>query len=564
MDLTIAELSRATGKSGNYLRQHIHRKHLKAYRKGRRVYVSVDEAVRWARERGLPLDLPANVAITSQPKQDRTARMTVLTMLESAAVARNLFTLLRHRRSDALGPWAGEPDGTWHSSDLGQELRLFTFDAPLARCQELVDEILESGTLQIEDTAIHFDLEPHPRCHWAYRDDRPLNDASVRSPFSRHSAEVIEYWSFVPDVRARWLEMLKTQRGKLESRLKSIPFPLVRGPDRIGNLMIAGALDEITCDLSANRDGSLRFHFDAVNRHEKYRAEIWASHSGDDVLRKETPITPGQTTIEVTSDVDEIGFAVYRSTDGQCVDLMHVRIVLEVRIQMSVESGRTLRHQIKQGPVFCVTLPGDHSATTVESDHERSGLDKRIRRQWLEQRVYEQDTIARRDRNFARFGPDEFDEAVSHFIGLLRQDHDNTYPVYLADPYFMTPAPKSRCTQLYLEMFAATKDRELRILCTADECLIASPWWSNFPDEITLHIRVRSFRKFNDKKGAFHDRFLITPTHETLITHSLNGWATDGVTFAGLPYEIYRNEALHFWSMEIESTNTGLFVREVC
>ena len=564
MDLTIAELSRATGKSGNYLRQHIYREHLKANRKGRRVYISTEEAARWARKWRITLDLPVHFENGTDQREERTARMTVLTCLGSDAEHRNLFTLLRHRRSDALGPWAGEPERAWRSSDIGDELRLFTFDAPLTCCQELVDEILESGKLEINDITINYDLEPRPRCHWAYRDDRSPDDPSVCSPFSRHSAEIVEYWSFVPEVHARWLEMLKTQSGKLESRLKSIPFPLVRRPDRTGNLMIAGAQDGIACDLAANSKQTLNFHVDARDMlPDTYRASVWASHSGDEVLRREVSVAPGRTEIKLTSDVDHIGFAVYRTVDGQCVDLMEVNLVLQVDIQMRVDSGRKLRQQVRQGlPVHKVSLPGDHSSIRVESAHDSSGLDKGIRRLWLERKVYLRETALRREGNFARFGPDEFDKATSHFIGLIFRFSEEKDPIYLADPYFMTPAAGSRCTQLYLDMFASTMDRELRILCAPKTIGKTPPWWSNFPEEITDHFTVRAFQKHDGSPG-FHDRFLITSARETLITHSLNGWGTDGVTFANLPYKIYLAEAERLWSMNIQSTATGLFVEKI-
>lgn len=564
MDLTIAELSRATGKSGNYLRQHIHREHLKAHRKGRRVYVSTEEAVRWARERGLSLDLPAHNVVRSAHRRDRTARLTVLTLLGSKSEPQNLFTMLRHRRSDTLGPWAGEPERTWLSSDIGDELRLFTFDAPLACCQELVDKILESGKLEINDVTIHYDLEPRPRCHWAYRDDRSPDDPSVCSPFSRHSAEIVEYWSFVQEVRERWLEMHKTQDGKLESRLKSMPFPLVRRPDRAGNLMIAGAQDGITCNLATNSNRSLDFHVDAPGMlPDTYRATVWASHSGDEVLRREVSVAHGRTEINLNSDVDHIGFAVYRTVDGQCIDLMDVNLVLQVDIQMRVDAGRTLRHQVRQGlPTHAVNLPGDHSSIRVESDHDGSGLDKGIRRHWLERKVYVQETALRREGNFARFGPDEFDKATSHFIGLISRFSEEKDPIYLADPYFMTPAAGSRCTRLYLDLFASTMDRELRILCAPKTIGKIPPWWSTYREEITDHFKVRAFQKHDGSPG-FHDRFLITSARETLITHSLNGWSKDGVTFANLPYKIYLDEAERLWSMNIQSTATGLFVWKI-
>ena len=110
MNLTIAELARAVGKSETYVRQHVHRKHLTTRRDGRNVSVALSEALRWARERGLSLDVPARATVTTGGVKDRTARMTVLVWDAPGAQPRNLFTLIRHRRRDALGPWAGEPD----------------------------------------------------------------------------------------------------------------------------------------------------------------------------------------------------------------------------------------------------------------------------------------------------------------------------------------------------------------------------------------------------------------------------------------------------------------------
>ena len=65
MDLTIAELARAVGKNESYVRQHIHRKHLTVQRGGRNVFVALDEAARWARERGLPFGTPARISATA-------------------------------------------------------------------------------------------------------------------------------------------------------------------------------------------------------------------------------------------------------------------------------------------------------------------------------------------------------------------------------------------------------------------------------------------------------------------------------------------------------------------
>ena len=94
----------------------------------------------------------------------------------------------------------------WFNDNLGHGISLFSFDSTFEYCQALIDHILNSGTLSIEGMEIDYDLYPRPRRHWAYRVDRQLSDTSVRSPFSRHSAEIIEYWNFRTELRDRWLE----------------------------------------------------------------------------------------------------------------------------------------------------------------------------------------------------------------------------------------------------------------------------------------------------------------------------------------------------------------------
>ena len=79
--------------------------------------------------------------------------------------------------------------------DLGSGLRLHRINAPLEKCKELVDLILGSGKLEIEGIEVTYALHPNPRCRWSYREESPLSDASDRSPFRHHSAEIIEYWS---------------------------------------------------------------------------------------------------------------------------------------------------------------------------------------------------------------------------------------------------------------------------------------------------------------------------------------------------------------------------------
>ena len=567
VNLTIAELARAVDKSETYVRQHVHRKHLTTRRDGRKVSVALEEASRWARERGLSLDVPARTSVATGTMRDRAARMTVLVWDAPGAQARNLFTLMRHRRQDALGPWTSEPDETWSARDLGHELRLFSFDGSIERCQAWVDRILDSGTLAIDDFEIRYAVAPIARRHWAYRDDRPVADASMRSPFSRHSAEIVEYWSFMAESRQHWLTILDSLEGKPLAGLSRLGFPLDRRADRIGNLMIAGADDALTCDLEWHRNRTLRFRADASEPLPGgYRATVWASHSGDDVLRREIPVAAGRTAIKVASDVDHIGFAVHRNADGQCVDLMEAFLIKQVSIRMEIKSGPTQTLRDRQGRwSHEVESRGRIATFEIDADHDGAELDNGIRRQWLDRQLHEREVAARRQDNLQRFEPQKFDEAVRHFIHLLRRDADQAGPIYLADPYFMYRLKDDAGARLYLDMFAATTGRPLRILCATHPNDETPPWWSSYPDHLTSHVRVRSFeRERGQSKGrGFHDRYLITPRREIVITHSINGWDKDGVTFACIPYGVYRVEAERLWAIEVESTTEELFVREI-
>ena len=92
-------------------------------------------------------------------------------------------------------------------------------------------------------------------------------------------------------------------------------------------------------------------------------------------------------------------------------------------------------------------------------------------------------------------------------------------------------------------------------------------WLSRYPSILTDHVAIRSFTS-KDGQGldrpAFHDRYLITPDQEIIITHSINGWHDQGVTFAVLPYGVYRAEAEELWSLNIgDNDNNGIHVREI-
>ena len=568
MNLTIAELARVVGKSETYVRQHIHRKHLIAQKEGRNVYVEFDEAARWAHERGISFDLSARALMTADAMKGRIARMTVLVWNTSEARPRNLFTLIRHRRQEALGPWASEPDGTWSSIELGEGLHLFSCDAPFERFEALVEQILDSGVLEIDGIEVDYALESIPRCHWAYRDDRPSTRASVRSPFSRHSAKIIEYWSFATETYECWVEILESSPTNLPYRLSRLGFPLDRRPDRAGNLMIAGAEDAITCSLVASRDQTLRLRID---RDEPppgaYRATVWASHSGDDVLRREILVTSDQMVVDLDSEADHIGFEVIRIADGQCIDLMEVFLIMNIGVNMTVDSGPTLHFRDRRNRLIHKIKAANNitSKWNVRTDKDDAVLDRKIRQQWLYRQSYERESATRREGNFRRFQPTEFDEAIRYFTDVLRQDLDQKTPIYLADPYFMAQLKGNEGTKLYLELFTNTIGIPLRILCVEkNQQHNSQPWWSSYPKAIIDHVSVRAFFNRNHSNtAAFHDRYLITPKREMIITHSINGWLKDGVTFASLPFNVYRTDAERLWSIDVKSGTPDLLVREI-
>ena len=572
LPLTIPELARAVGKSENYVRQHIFRKHLTVQKDGRNISVAHDEALRWARERQLPFEPPVNAWVPTGATKNRAARMTVLTLHRPEMKPCNLLTVVRHRRQDALGPWSNEPSKIWASEDLGNGLRLSSLDAPLEHCQALVEDILDAATLAIDGEQIDYALEPIPRRRRAFRDERGLADASMISPFSRHSAEIVEYWSLAAEPRRHWLDVLDSRHGHAPLPLSRLGVPLDRLTDRVGNLIIAGAEDEVACDLAAGHDRTLRLHVDAdALPPGAYRATVWASHGGDEVLRQEVAVTQRLTVIELASDVDRIGFAMFRTADGQCIDLMEAPLIMQISGQLKVNSSSTLQFHDHQGRLFHEVNPaGPSSRIDLSFDDESGELDKEIRQRWLDRRVREREAAARREGNFERFPPAAFEDAVRYFVGLLREDADQKTPIYLADPYFVTqltgnPQKYLDLKKLCLDIFATTAGTPLRILCTKKEQEQDDPppWWSTCPEQITAHVHVRSFLSRDRRTAGFHDRYLITPRREIIITHSINGWHKDGVTFASFPYDVYRAEAERLWSMDVGSPTADLLVREI-
>ena len=575
MNLTIAQLAVAVDQSENYVRQHINRQHLTVRREGRNVFVDIEDAMRWANERGLSLILPGHVAAPIVDIRTRAARMTVLTWRKGDSAPTNIFTHVRHRRNEDLGPWANELDGEWSSevvlseySDESEEFRLYVIDLPLDRCYALVNDILDRWVLEINGCHIAYSLGQIPRRHRAYRDQRPDANHSVKSPFSNHSAEVIEYWGFEDEPRERWLKVAGAATGQSEPLLKRLRFPLERRPDRVGNLIIAGAEDTIHCELSA-RGKTLVLTAERIDgellQHDEYTATVWGCHSDDDVMRREVAITQRETVIDLPSEVDRIGCAIYRMNDGQCIDYFESYLIMSISIDMNVESGGTLELRDRRRATPRRLNPWrSRSMLHIEPGKDSAELDKRIRREFLSRRSFERDIAPRRERSFGRFGPERYKDAVEFFLSLLRRHSDSTGPMYLADPYFMAIGAGDEESQLYLDIFEAAAGNPLHILCSPKvRTKPENVWWSNYPAFLTRHVAVRELVGQDEHDRAFHDRYLIVGDREILISNSFTGWRKDGVTFVGIPEGEYRAEAEKWWALESGTTHNGYLVCEV-
>lgn len=563
MNLTVSELALAVGKQENYVRQHIHRRHLSVRREGRTVRVPLDEAVKWAGTRGLSFVPPKRISLTLLDQGERIGRLTALAWHPKGDPARNLFTFMRHRKREALGPWSGKPDATWTLEELDDDLSLLSFDASYDECHEHVDSILASGVLEACGQEVHYLLEDDPRNHWAYRDYRRRSESSIRSPFSMHSAAITEYWSFEDEPHKQWLSLSNPLAGRLRMALRRLGFPLDRCPERVGNLLVAAAEDAITCRLTAHRDQTLRLHVEAKGLlPQTYRATVWASHSGDEVLRREVAVIPGQTTIELVSEVDRTGFAVCRDFDGQYVDL--------VENLPGLETGHPGRRdqplQRVRDPVARVPqrVHAPRSDTAVSGRFGRTArLDRGIRQRWLHRVAHQREAGARRDANLVRFGPGRFADAARHFLHLVSHDSDHPGPTYLADPCFVGHTMADEVRQLFIDLCAGIRGRPLRILCAEGQPNDAPAWWARNLRKIGANVTVRTFVNRHDARACFHDRYLITPAREVLITNSFNGWNRFGVTFVNLPYGLYRAEAERLWTLDPDAPASDVVVREI-
>ena len=514
MKFTIAELARATGKTENFVRQHIHRGHLPVQRMGRRVSVALDEALAWAHSRQLPLVLPRDVRSTAGSVTDRVARITVLAWQTDGGPIRNLFTLVRLRAERLLGPWAPQTSGAWSCEETEDDLRLFSVDLPADRAREAVNMMVNSGVLRIEKTEVSYALRPTPRRHRAYRDERGGTEAGMRSPFTNHSARIAEYWSQGDEPNDRWYEIADDPPTALRPLLDRLHFPLERYPDRVGNVAVADAEDELTCSLSARWDNTLRFSTASnLPLKSSFRATIWARHCQDDVLRIEMPVSQGARVIPVSSDLDEIGFSVYDMSDGQCVDRMACHLIQDVVVNFSIGGGPTLQLS-DQGPrrIRHSHASQSHSQIRIDLDQNENSFDASVRQRYLRRESYLRQNRARQERRLARFGPDELSAATDYFIERLTSYSESRNPIYIGDPYFMKTGTSSDMMQFFLKVLSATSSRPLNILCGVVEDTARQSWWRSLPNLMTRHLRVRSFCVPGDEKRAFFSRSICNYT----------------------------------------------------
>ena len=559
MRLTVADLALAIGKDENYVRQHIRRKNLAAEKDGGRVFVEEAEAVRWAKERGLPLTQAIITPESDGEVSTRAARMTVLALQAPNGAATNMFTLVRHRDHKSLGPWTKIQGPGWHretsnAEDLGEadNLILYRLDTTLAECQEIVKQILQSGVLDIDGSEIWYALEQSPRHHWTYQDHTASHEEVFGHLFRRHSAEITEYWCFDSETQARWMKTLESAEADSRAMAKVLHFPLDQRPDRAGNLMIASAQDAIGGEITGRLGKSLILRVAGNNWTTPppgaYSASVWACHSGDTVAHCSMEIRDPETVINLDADIDRLGYAIYRNSDGQCVDQYEAYLIKSIAMS-TVVSGPEVRMNIKtNGNSIEVGTSLGTSRETIRTIENSDGdqMDQAIRTSYLSYRAWERDQSARKEGSLVRFSPEQIEEAVAYITNLMGQESSSEGPIYFADPHFLGEKPGDTEVKLLTAILAESRGRPLNIL-------LGRQWKKGrtlgYPRPLIANATVRSFTRAGERAGpAFHDRYLITPAGETLITNSVNGWGNHGVTFNRLSHGVYRAEAEYLWS----------------
>ena len=574
MRLTVADLALAIGKDENYVRQHIRRKNLAAEKDGRRVFVEEAEAVRWAKERGLPITQAIRTPESDGEVSKRAARMTVLALQAPNGTSTNMFTLIRHRDHKSLGPWAENENLNWHrettsveNADQAESLILYRLDATLAKCQEIVKRILQTGVLDTEGSEIQYSIEQSPRHHWTYRNHTASHQEVLETPFfARHSAEITEYWCFDSETQARWMAALKVAEEASRAMAKVLHFPLDQRPDRAGNLVIASAQDSIESEITARHGKNLILRVAGNNwttpPPEAYSVTVWAYHSGDTVAQCSTEIRDPETVISCEADTDRVGYAIYRNSDGQCIDQFESYLLKSIAIDMTV-AGPEVRMNIKTNgnSIEVGTSLGTSRETRTIENSDGDEMDQAIRTKYLSYRAWERDQAALKEGSLAMFGPEQVEEAVAYFTNLIGQGNSSDGPIYFADPRFMGRRLGDTEVKLLTAMLAESRGRPLNIL-------LGQHWQEGrklgYPGPLVAKADVRSFTRADERGGpAFHDRYLITPAGETLITNSVNGWGKHGVTFNRLSHGVYKARAEYLWSLTTGADGNGVLAEEV-
>ena len=573
MRLTVADLALAIGKDENYVRQHIRRKNLTAEKDGGRVFVEEAEAVRWAKKRGLPLTQTIITPESDGEVSTRAARMTVLAVRAPNGTATNMFTLVRHRDHKSLGPWTKIENPDWHretsnAEDSGEadNLILYRLDTTLAKCQEIVKQILQSGVLDIDSSEIRYALEQRPRHHWTYQDHTASHQEVFGHLFRRHSAEITEYWCFDSETQARWMGTLESAEAASRAMAKVLHFPLDQRSDRAGNLMIASAQDAIESEITGRPGKNLILRVAGNNWTTPppgaYSGSVWAYHCGDTVAQCSMEIREPETVISLDADIDRLGYAIYRSSDGQCIDQYEAYLFKSIAMS-TVVAGPEVRMNIKTNgsSIEVGTSLGTSRETRRIENSDGDEMDQAIRTKYLSYRAWEMDQSVRKEGSLVRFGPEEVEEAVAYFTNLLGQESSSEGPIYFADPRFMGRRLGDTEVKLLTAILAESKGRPLNIL-------LGRHWQEGrklgYPGPLVAKAAVRSFTRTDGRGGpAFHDRYLITPAGETLITNSVNGWGKHGVTFNCLSHGVYKAQAEYLWSLTTDTDVNGILAEEV-
>lgn len=570
MSLTIADLALAVGKDENYVRQHIRRNLLTVRRDGRRVLVEEEEAARWAKERGLSFSQPVGTVDLGGDDGSRVSRITVCAIRTQEGTLLNIFTLARHRDSRSLGPWVTADNREWswetvkvQGSERIRSLELLRLDTRLVKCKEIVEDILQNSSLDLGNERVLYNLARSPRQHWVYRDHTLSDSGLLQSPFDRHSSAMTEYWCFDSESRDLWLETLDVAGEAVNRMEKLLHFPLSKRLDRIGNLALASAQDGIECEISAMHGQNLILRVWGSDWIAPppggYSATVWAYHSGHKIVQRSIEIRLPETVIDCETDTDLVGFAIYRNSDGQCIDQYEVPLLKSISFT-TVIGGPEVRMDIKTKRRSLTV--GTNLSTTLEKvtveDTESPELDQAIRTKYLSHCVWRKDQEAPQTGDFIRFAPDQAGEAVAYVKNLILQQGRGEGPIYFADPRFLGDNISDLELEFLTSLLSATRGRPLHILCGRRKESLSLA----YPQFLTDKATVKRFTFRSDGLPAFHDRYLVTPTAETLITNSVNGWGRHGVTFSTRSLGAYRAEAEKFWLSATIHNEDGFLVEE--